>query len=137
LLRRAHGKEGVSGSSPEEGSAKAQQISAFDFGLTCTSSSLHRVWSRLWSFQVENAVPSSRVSDREARPRHSNDEVQVLKPRPRRPSWLGVRVKQRVEPSLDRLLLDLRTSRSDRRSERLERRGAVETRPSDLLLGYR
>jgi hypothetical protein len=44
-------------------------------------------------------------------------------PRLRRPSWLGVRVEQRVEPSLDRLLLDLRTSRGDRRSERLQRRG--------------
>ena len=51
----AHGKEGVDGSSPSEGSAKAQQMPAFDFGLTCTSSSLHRVWSRLWSFQIQNA----------------------------------------------------------------------------------
>jgi hypothetical protein len=33
------------------------------------------------------------------------------------PSWLDVRVKQRVEPSLDRLFLDLLTSRSERRSE--------------------
>src|SRR5205823_9150255 len=41
------------------------------------------------------------------------------------PSWLGVRVKQGVEPPLDRLLLDLRTSRGDGRSEGLERRSVT------------
>ena len=30
-----HGKEGVSGSSPEEGSLKAPQIGVFPFGLAC------------------------------------------------------------------------------------------------------
>jgi hypothetical protein len=31
----AHGKEGVSGSSPEEGSAKAPESGAFSFGCSC------------------------------------------------------------------------------------------------------
>ena len=34
-------------------------------------------------------------------------------------------VKQGIEPSLDRLLLDLRTSRGDRRSQQLERPGVT------------
>jgi hypothetical protein len=51
----AHGKEGVDGSSPSEGSAKAQQIRAFSFRSACTRSSVQWVWSRLWSFQVQNA----------------------------------------------------------------------------------
>jgi hypothetical protein len=48
-LRNLHGKEGVDGSSPSEGSAKAVQIAAFLFRSTCTSSSMRWVWSRLWS----------------------------------------------------------------------------------------
>jgi hypothetical protein len=48
------GKEGVDGSSPSEGSAKAQQTAILPFGLTCTRSSMRWVWSRLWSFQVQN-----------------------------------------------------------------------------------
>ena len=51
----AHGKEGVDGSSPSEGSAKALEYRAFSFGSTCTVSNVHRIWSRLWSFQVQNA----------------------------------------------------------------------------------
>ena len=52
LVEHLHGKEGVDGSSPSEGSAKAPQIRAVSFGLTCTSSRMRWVWSRLWSFQV-------------------------------------------------------------------------------------
>jgi hypothetical protein len=67
-------------------------------------------------------TPSSQAAFRTER-RDSNDDVPgFLK---RRAFWLGVRGKQRVEPSLDRLLLDLHTSRGDRRSERLERRGVI------------
>jgi hypothetical protein len=50
-----HGKEGVDGSSPSEGSVKVPQNGAFRFGFTCTISSVRQVWSRLWSFQVQNA----------------------------------------------------------------------------------
>ena len=35
LPEKFHGKEGVSGSSPEEGSAKAPHVGAFLFGRTC------------------------------------------------------------------------------------------------------
>jgi hypothetical protein len=51
----SHGKEGVDGSSPSEGSAKDPQTGALPFGLTCTRSSLRWVWSRLWSLQVQSA----------------------------------------------------------------------------------
>jgi hypothetical protein len=62
--RNLHGKEGIDGSSPSEGSAKAAQIAAFSVEPTCTASTMRWVWSRLWSFQVQNpllpAVPGGR-----------------------------------------------------------------------------
>src|SRR5207244_85943 len=39
-----HGKEGVDGSSPSEGSAKAPHVGAFLFSRTCTSSHVRWVW---------------------------------------------------------------------------------------------
>ncbi len=60
-----HGKEGVDGSSPSEGSAKAPQTGALCFGSICRFPNVGQVWSPLWSLQVENAVLESRV----ARPR--------------------------------------------------------------------
>jgi hypothetical protein len=57
-----HGKEGVDGSSPSEGSARYLQIGRFPFSSTCRSSSLRWVWSRLWSFQIRNALPPPRAS---------------------------------------------------------------------------
>ena len=53
LVEHLHGKEGVDGSSPSEGSAKAPQIGAF-----CAHEDLHDlqravVWSPPWSLQVE------------------------------------------------------------------------------------
>ena len=53
LVEHLHGKEGVNGSSPLEGSAKAPHIGAFAFRTTCPSSNVRWVWSRLWSFRVE------------------------------------------------------------------------------------
>src|ERR1700731_1271335 len=52
----AHGKEGVNGSSPLEGFAKAQHVGAFAFSPTCRVVSVRWVWSRLWSFRVQNGV---------------------------------------------------------------------------------
>jgi hypothetical protein len=52
----SHGKEGVDGSSPSEGSAKMPQIGPFPFRLTCMISSVRRVWSRLWSFQIRELL---------------------------------------------------------------------------------
>jgi hypothetical protein len=52
LPKRAHGKEGVSGSSPEEGSAKAPHSGAFPFRSTCRTSNVQWVWSLGWSLQV-------------------------------------------------------------------------------------
>jgi hypothetical protein len=56
LVEHLHGKEGVGGSSPPEGSAKVPQIASFSFGSACTFSSVHWVWSRLWSFQIRTAL---------------------------------------------------------------------------------
>ena len=50
--RSLHGKEGVDGSSPSEGSAKAPQNGASSFASTCTMQSVRLVWSPLWSLQV-------------------------------------------------------------------------------------
>jgi hypothetical protein len=50
-----HGKEGVDGSSPSEGSAKAPQIGAFCLTGTCMFSSVRWVWSPSWSPQVHDA----------------------------------------------------------------------------------
>ena len=50
-----HGKEGVDGSSPSEGSAKAPQNGAFCLTGSCTTSSVQWVWSPLWSLQVQSA----------------------------------------------------------------------------------
>ncbi len=52
LVEHLHGKEGVNGSSPLEGSAKAPQVGAFAFRSTCRFSRVRWVWSRLWSFRV-------------------------------------------------------------------------------------
>jgi hypothetical protein len=49
------GKEGVDGSSPSEGSAKAPQKGVSSFGCTSTISSVRWAWSPLWSLQVEKA----------------------------------------------------------------------------------
>jgi hypothetical protein len=48
-------RRGVDGSSPSEGSAKAQHTGLFRFGSICRSSNVGQVWSPLWSLQVENA----------------------------------------------------------------------------------
>jgi hypothetical protein len=62
LLRRQHGKEGVSGSSPEEGSAKSPHVGAFSFRSTCSDSNVRWVWSPGWSLQVENGLLKPRLS---------------------------------------------------------------------------
>jgi hypothetical protein len=49
------GKEGVDGSSPSEGSAKAPHVGAFAFRTTCGLSSVRWVWSRLWSFDARES----------------------------------------------------------------------------------
>ena len=54
--RNLHGKEGVDGSSPSEGSAKAPQVGAFSFRWTCSSSNVRWVWRPLWSRQVETGT---------------------------------------------------------------------------------
>ena len=48
-----HGKEGVDGSSPSEGSAKTPETGAFSFRSTCSESNVLWVSTRLWSFQVQ------------------------------------------------------------------------------------
>jgi hypothetical protein len=67
------GKEGVGGSSPPEGFAKSLQVARFVFRSTCRFSRVRLVWSRLWSFQVENAphsgVPRARATSLTSRQR--------------------------------------------------------------------
>jgi hypothetical protein len=50
----AHGKEGVDGSSPSEGSAKTPHAGVFAFTSTCRFSRVRWVWSPLWSFHIQN-----------------------------------------------------------------------------------
>jgi hypothetical protein len=64
LPEAAHGKEGVDGSSPSEGSAKVQQIRDFSFRLVCATANVRQVWSRLWSFQLYNASVDHRLKPR-------------------------------------------------------------------------
>jgi hypothetical protein len=59
----AHGKEGVNGSSPLEGSAKAPHVGAFAFRPTCKFSRVRWVSSRLWSFRVGEG-PSVRLREK-------------------------------------------------------------------------
>src|SRR5229473_8387796 len=56
----AHGKEGVDGSSPSEGSAKTPHVALLPFRSTCRVGSVRWVWSCLWSFQVQNAAAGAR-----------------------------------------------------------------------------
>jgi hypothetical protein len=48
----AHGKEGVDGSSPSEGSAKSPHIGVLSFRSICTAANVRQVWSLKWSFRV-------------------------------------------------------------------------------------
>lgn len=64
LVEHLHGKEGVDGSSPSEGSAKAPESVAFWFARTCTIFSVRWVWSPLWSLQVEKAALSGPAAAR-------------------------------------------------------------------------
>ena len=58
VTEHLHGKEGVDGSSPSEGSAKVQHVGAFAFSPTCRVGSVRWVWSRLWSFRVDEPLPA-------------------------------------------------------------------------------
>jgi hypothetical protein len=55
LPPKLHGKEGVDGSSPSGGSAKAPHVGAFSFMSTCAEPNVRWVWSRLWSFRADEA----------------------------------------------------------------------------------
>src|SRR6266508_518237 len=57
-----HGKEGVDGSSPSEGSAKAPQSGAFWYVFSRRGGPSGPVWSRLWSFRAEKSVRRARES---------------------------------------------------------------------------
>src|SRR5438874_10691060 len=51
-----HGKEGVDGSSPSEGSAETPHVGALSFRRTCSLSNVRWVWSGVWSSRVEHAT---------------------------------------------------------------------------------
>src|SRR2546423_6644101 len=52
----AHGKEGVDGSSPSEGSAKVPLTEGVRSEGVCSSSCVRWVWSRLWNFQARESA---------------------------------------------------------------------------------
>jgi hypothetical protein len=56
----AHGKEGVDGSSPSEGSTKGPHVGAFSFRPICSVSNVQWVWSCLWSFRVKKSPSETR-----------------------------------------------------------------------------
>jgi len=62
-----HGKEGVGGSSPPEGSAKAAQIAAFPVEGACRSSGMRWVWISLWSFRSKRPLRTPRIRTRSRR----------------------------------------------------------------------
>jgi hypothetical protein len=62
LPERQHGKEGVDGSSPSEGSAKAPEIGALSYVFSRRGGLSGPVWSRLWSFRAEKSVRRARGS---------------------------------------------------------------------------
>jgi hypothetical protein len=70
LPPRFHGKEGVSGSSPEEGSVKAPHVGAFVSTSTCRFSRVRWVWSRLWSFQEDAVKAASEAASYELTQSH-------------------------------------------------------------------
>ena len=71
----AHGKEGVDGSSPSEGSAKVQHVAAFAFSPTCRVGSVRWVWSRLWSFALKTARAGACQRTRES---HGPDDLFIV-----------------------------------------------------------
>ena len=78
-----HGKEGVGGSSPPEGSTKAPESGAFFFRATCTISNMRYLWSRLWSLQYQNERSKRRIGWRRADislvPARRSDSVDGMK----------------------------------------------------------
>jgi hypothetical protein len=53
LPPKSHGKEGVDGSSPSEGSTKDPHHEAFCVGSICRFANVGQVWGPLWRLQVE------------------------------------------------------------------------------------
>jgi hypothetical protein len=69
LPRRAHGKEGVDGSSPSEGSRKGPQTRGVHFVSPLHLFQRDRVWNTFWNTQTKNdAVPSSFLTTNERPP---------------------------------------------------------------------
>ena len=54
------------GSSPLEGFRRRRTSGPFAFRSTCSSSIVRSVWSRLWSFRVQNGVAPGRANGRHA-----------------------------------------------------------------------
>jgi hypothetical protein len=74
-----HGKEGVDGSSPSEGSAKTPQKRRFYFYPTCTIINMRWVWSPLWNPQPKAGEANTPVSDRTS-PNAVAAELHEVKP---------------------------------------------------------
>jgi hypothetical protein len=141
----AHGKEGVDGSSPSEGSAKAPHVGAFAFRRTCSSSNVR--WSEALygafrstpcSLQVENVVlwPRSRRRDAPRRRRAYGPRAAsgALEPR-------GARRSVATLTLANRTAVRTRASSRPRRVPSLRRRSrglvfSLSRRPSAPRYGY-
>jgi hypothetical protein len=82
LVEHLHGKEGVDGSSPSEGSAKVPQIRHFPFGSACTFNNVHWVWSRLWSLQIWKRLVKPAFSSLRVRPGRERSRASSSRSRP-------------------------------------------------------
>ena len=128
LPLKLDGKEGVDGSSPSEGSAKAPESGRFSLGSVCTSSSMQWVWSRLWIFQGQNVpFPWSRM----LAPSRSSSRSAGRFPRNCRDSAGGSRTRTPSRGPLSyRRYLAPFTRRVERGQERLRRAGSPAGAPA-------
>src|SRR5437764_11437718 len=63
LPEKFHGKEGVDGSSPSEGSAKVPHVDAFSVGSTCARANVREVWSLGSSPKCRDVIQKSHIAD--------------------------------------------------------------------------
>jgi hypothetical protein len=94
-----HGKEGVDGSSPSEGSAKLPHIRSFSIGSTCMNSSVRWTWSRSWSLQVEEGHAQSHEDAQFGAPSKTSTEAVLSSARCESLTWFASAHPQRLARS--------------------------------------
>jgi hypothetical protein len=131
----AHGKEGVDGSSPSEGSTKAPHVGAFLFSSTCSKANVRWVWSLLWSFQVRGPRSSG---GRKRAPEHERRRAHRTRSKCRWAIVCATDMPRATQPVPQRIPMTFSGSvsgqRSNDRGERVGRAGAEdEVGEADLL----